>query len=53
MGFLFRNANFQQYIQNGFTFHFKLSGQIIYSNLHSFCVSSRYFRYTIISTSRL
>ena len=36
MSFLFRNAYFFQYVQNGFTLDFKLSGQIIDSNLHPF-----------------
>ena len=36
MSFLFRNAYFFQYVQNGFTFNFKLSGQIIDSNFHPF-----------------
>lgn len=36
MCFLFRNAYFFQYVQNGFTFNFKLSGQIIDSNFHPF-----------------
>lgn len=36
MSFLFRNAYFFQNVQNGFTFDFKLSGQIIDSNLHPF-----------------
>lgn len=43
MGFLFRNAHFFQHVQNGFTLHFKLSGQIIDSNFHPFCVSSRLY----------
>jgi hypothetical protein len=36
VSFLFRNAYFFQYVQNGFTFNFKLSGQIIDSNFHPF-----------------
>jgi hypothetical protein len=35
VGFLFRNAYFFQHVQNGFTLDFKLSGEIIDSNLHS------------------
>jgi hypothetical protein len=35
VSFLFRNAYFFQHVQNGFTLDFKLSGEIIDSNLHS------------------
>jgi len=40
---LFRNAYFLKCVQNGFAFYLKLSGQIIDSNLHPLCISSRYF----------
>jgi len=53
MSFLFRNAHFFQYVQNGFTLYFKLSGQIIDSNFHPFSNFLRELsRYAIISTSR-
>jgi hypothetical protein len=53
VGLLLDNANFIQYIQNGFALYFKLSGQIIDSNFHPFCISSEYPFYAVISTSRL
>jgi hypothetical protein len=41
MGFLLGDADFLQHIENSFCFHFKLSGQIIDSNFHPLCISSK------------
>jgi len=42
MSFLFGNAAFLQDIENGFALYLKLSGQIINSNFHPLCVSSKH-----------
>ena len=52
MRLLLSNANFFQDVQNGFTLYLKLSGQIIDSNFHPFCLPSG-AGYALISTSRL
>jgi hypothetical protein len=41
MGLFLGDPDFFQRVQNRFALDLKLSGQIIDSNFHSFCVSSR------------
>lgn len=49
---LLRDSHFIEHVENRLAFYLKLPGQIIDSNFHPLCISSKISCYAIIMTSR-